>query len=106
MNPHKIVLDGWSITYKEFQPWKGKHAKKQTSEISEVKMNSQNQQASDSLLPHGTSLKVAQSHQGRTPVNACFHCQEKGHFVAHCLKKDRASDGLVPHGTALKGFLQ
>jgi hypothetical protein len=102
-NPHKIFLDGWSITYKEFQPWKGKHAKKQTSEISEVKMNSQNQQASDSLLPHGTSLKGAQSHQGSTPVNACFHCQEEGHFVAHCPKKDRASDGLVPHGTSLKG---
>ncbi|CAD6273132.1 unnamed protein product [Miscanthus lutarioriparius] len=40
---------------------------------------------------------------GRTPVNACFHCQEEGHFVAHCPKKDRASDGLVPHGTSLKG---
>ena len=102
MNPHKIVLDGWSITYKEFHPWKGKHAKKQTSEISEVKMNSQNQQANDSLLPHGTSLKDAQSHQGRTPVNACFHCQEKD---ISWLIAQRRTDGLVPHGTALKGFL-
>ena len=40
--PPEVCIDGWTITYKEFQPQKTKQARKQ---ISQTKMNLQSQKA-------------------------------------------------------------
>ena len=40
--PHEVCIDGWTITYKEFQPRKIKRAKKRSSL---TKMNLRSQQA-------------------------------------------------------------
>ena len=34
--PHEVCIDGWTITYKEFQPQKSKRARKRSSQ---TKMN-------------------------------------------------------------------
>ena len=44
--PHEVCIDGWTITYKEFQPRRIKRAKKRSSQ---TKMNLQSQQADNTL---------------------------------------------------------
>ena len=56
----EICLDGWTITYIEFLPQKSKQAKKQISEETLMKGNSQNQQVCGTLATHGTSTKGTQ----------------------------------------------
>jgi len=85
----ELCLDGWTITYTEFQPQKSNKAKKRNSEETPLKMNPQNQ-VSSTLVTPSTSIQGAK-HQDSTYVktvsNACYLCHEEGHHQKHCPKK-------------------
>jgi hypothetical protein len=86
----EICLDGWTITYTEFQPRKSNQAKKRNSEETPLKVNPQNQQVSSTSVTPGTSIQGAQCQDntyGKMVSNACYQCHEEGHHKKHCPKK-------------------
>jgi hypothetical protein len=61
--PNEVCIDGWTITYKEFQPQRAKRAKKQ------VDTASSNKSVED-------LAKIR-----------CFRCQQEGHYAYFCPQK-------------------
>ena len=61
--PNEVCIDGWTITYKEFQPQRAKRAKKQ------VDTASSNKSVED-------LAKIR-----------CFRCQQEGHYSYSCPQK-------------------
>ena len=53
--PQEVCIDGWTITYKEFQPQKIKRAKKRSSQ---TKMNLQSQQADNTLSNNSVEYDI------------------------------------------------
>ena len=75
--PHEVCIDGWTITYTEFQPQKIKRAKKRSSQ---TKMNLQSQQADNTLSNNSVEYDITKDPSKRK----CYHCQQKGHYVKSC----------------------
>jgi len=78
----EICLDGWTITYIDFQPRKSKQTNKRISAETPLKVNPQNQQVSSTLVTPGTSIQGAQhqdSTYGKIVTNVCYQCHEEGH---------------------------
>jgi hypothetical protein len=66
--PHEVVIDGWRITYKEYQPRKAKQAKKQAKG---TKVNFYGQQ--DSSISSNSSVEYDIT---KDPAKRkCYHCQ-------------------------------
>ena len=65
--PHEVCIDGWTITYTEFQPRKIKRAKKRSSQ---TKMNLQSQQADNTLSNNSVEYDITKDLSKRK----CYHC--------------------------------
>ena len=74
---HEVCIDGWTITYTEFQPRKIKRAKKRSSQ---TKMNLQSQQANNTLSNNSMEYDITKDPAKRK----CYHCQQEGHYVKSC----------------------
>ena len=68
--PHVVCIDGWTITYTEFQPQRVKRAKK----------HSNNNPSSNATMNNTT--------KGLTK-RMCFRCHQIGHYSAHCPEKNQ-----------------
>ena len=66
--PHEVCIDGWTITYKEFQPRKIKRARKWSSQ---TKMNHQSQQVDNTLSNNSVEYDITKDPAKRK----CYHCQ-------------------------------
>ena len=75
--PHEVCIDGWTITYKEFQPRKTKQARKQ---ISQTKMNLQSQKANKTPSNNSVEYDITKDSAKRR----CHHCQQEGHYIKSC----------------------
>ena len=64
---HEVCIDGWTITYKEFQPRKTKQSRKQ---LSQTKVNLQSQQANNALSNNSVEYDIT---KGPTKI-VCYHC--------------------------------
>ena len=65
---HEVCIDGWTITYKEFQPRKTKQARKL---ISQTKMNLQSQKADKTPSNDSVKYDITKDLAKRR----CHHCQ-------------------------------
>ena len=72
--PHEVCIDGWTITYKEFQPQKIKRAKKRSSQ---TKMKLQSQQADNTLSNNSMEYDITKDPAKRK----CYHCQQEGYYA-------------------------
>ena len=73
--PQEVCIDGWTITYKEFQPQKIKRAARKRS--NQTKMNLQSQQADSTLSNNSVEYDITKDPAKRR----CYHCQQEGHYV-------------------------
>ena len=80
--PHEVCIDGWTITYMEFQPQKIKRAKKRSSQ---TKMNLQSQQADNTLSNNSMEYDITKDPAKRK----CYQCQQEGHYVKSCPQKNQ-----------------
>ena len=64
---HEVCIDGWTITYKEFQPRKTKQARKQ---ISQTKENLQSQKADKTPNNNSVEYDITKDLAKRR----CHHC--------------------------------
>ena len=74
---HEVCIDGWTITYKEFQPRKTKQCRKQ---MSQTKMNLQSQKADKTPSNNSVKYDITKDPAKRR----CHHCQQEGHYVKSC----------------------
>jgi len=79
---HEVCIDGWTITYKEFQPRKTKQARKQ---ISQTKVNLQSQKADKTPSNNSVEYDITKDPAKRR----CHHCQQEGHYVKSCPWKNQ-----------------
>jgi hypothetical protein len=79
--PPEVCIDGWTITYTEFQPQKIKRAKKRSNQ---TKMNLQSQQADNTLSNNSMECDITKDPAKRK----CYYCQQEGHYVKSCPQKD------------------
>ena len=79
---HEVCIDGWTITYKEFQPQKIKRARKQ---ISQTKINLQSQKADKTPSNNSIEYDITKDPAKRR----CHHCQQEGHYVKSCPWKNQ-----------------
>jgi len=79
---HEVCIDGWTITYKEFQPRKTKQARKQ---ISQTKVNLQSQKADKTPNNNSVEYDITKDLAKRR----CHHCQQEGHYVKSCPQKNQ-----------------
>ena len=87
--PHEVCIDGWTITYKEFQPQKIKRAKMRSSQ---TKMNLQSQQADNTLSNNSVEYDITKDLAKRK----CYLCQQEGHYVKYCPQNNQQ----VHHGSS------
>ena len=66
--PHEVCIDGWTITYKGFQPRKIKRARKRSSQ---TKMNLQSRQADNTPSNNSVEYDITKDPAKRK----CYHCQ-------------------------------
>ena len=66
--PHEVCIDGWTITYTEFQPRKIKWAKKRSNQ---TKINLHNPQANNTLSNNSVEYDITKDLAKRK----CYHCQ-------------------------------
>ena len=78
----EVCIDGWNITYKEFQPRKTKQSRKQ---LSQTKMNLQSQKADKTPNNNSIEYDITKDLAKRR----CHHCQQKEHYVKSCPQKNR-----------------
>ena len=80
--PPEVCIDGWMITYKEFQPEKIKRARKRSSQ---TKMNLQSHQADNTLSSNSVEYDIT-----RGPAKImCYRCQQEGHYAQFCPWKNQ-----------------
>ena len=82
VNPtaHEVCIDGWTITYREFQPRRIKQYRKKSNH---TKINHQSQRVGNT--PSNTSVE---SNITKDPAKRrCFHCQQEGHYISSCPQK-------------------
>ena len=79
---YELCIDGWTITYKEFQPQKIKRAKKWSSQ---TKMNLQSQQADNTPRNKSVEYDITKDPAKRK----CYRCQQKGHYAKSCPQKNQ-----------------
>jgi len=79
---HEVCIDGWTITYKEFQPRKTKQARKQ---ISQTKVNLQSQKADKTPNNNSVEYDITKDLAKRR----CHHCQQEEHYVKSCPQKNQ-----------------
>ena len=65
--PPEVCINGWTITYKEFQPQRIKRARKRSSL---TKMNLQSQQANNTLSNNSMEYDITKDLAKRK----CYHC--------------------------------
>ena len=80
--PHEVCIDGWTITYTEFQPRKIKRAKKRSSQ---TKMNLRNQQADNTLSNNSVEYDITKDPAKRK----CYNCQQERYYVKLYPKKSQ-----------------
>ena len=80
--PHEVCIDGWTITYKEFQPRRIKRAKKRSSQ---TKMNLQSQQADNTLSNNSVEYDIMKDPAKRK----CYLCQQEGHYIKSSPQKNQ-----------------
>jgi len=80
--PPEVCIDGWTITYKEFQLRKIKRAKKRSSL---TKMNLWSQQAGNA--PSNNSKESCTTKD--TAKIMCYRCQQEGHYAKFCPWKNQ-----------------
>ena len=66
--PHEVCIDGWTITYKEFQPQRIKRARKRSSL---TKMTLQSRQADNTLSNNYVEYDITKD----PAMRKCYHCQ-------------------------------
>ena len=79
--PHEVCIDGWTITYKEFQPQRFKRARKRSSL---TKLNLQSQQAGNT--PSNNFVEFYTTKE--TAKIMCYRCQQ-GHYAKFCPWKNQ-----------------
>jgi hypothetical protein len=67
--PSEVCIDGWTITYKEFQPQRAKRAKQQ------VDNDAPSNNPVENNITKGPAKRI------------CFHCKQEGHYVSSCPRK-------------------
>ena len=79
---HEVCIDGWTITYKEFQPRRNKQYRKTSTQ---TKINLQSQRADNT--PSNTSVE---NDITKDPAKRrCYHCRQEGHYVNSCPQKNQ-----------------
>lgn len=86
----EVCLDGWTITYTEFQPQKRKRIKKQPCEEALTRENTQNQPVIS--IPITQSIPVQKDQRQDNTIEKannreCYHCHVEGHTERRCPKK-------------------
>jgi len=78
---HGVSIDGWTITYKEFQPRRIKQCRKKPNQ---TKINHQSQRVN---TPSNTSVE---NDITKDPAKRmCYHCQQEGHYISSCPQKNQ-----------------
>ena len=73
----EVCIDGWNITYKEFQPRKTKQSRKQ---LSQTKVNLQSQKADKTPNNNSVEYDITKDLAKRR----CHLCQQKERYVKPC----------------------
>jgi len=79
---HEVCIDGWTITYKEFQPQRINQCRKKPNQ---TKINHQSQRVDNT--PSNTSME---NDITKDPAKRrCYHCQQEGHYISSCPQKNQ-----------------
>jgi hypothetical protein len=77
---HEVCIDGWTITYREFQPRRIKQCRKKSNQ---AKINHQSMQVDNT--PNNTSVENNITEE--PAKRRCYHCQQEGHYISSCPQK-------------------
>jgi hypothetical protein len=79
---HEVCIDGWTITYKEYQPRRINQVRKKASQL---ETNLQSQRADNT--PSNTSVE---NDITKDPAKKkCYHCQQEGYYVNSCPQRNQ-----------------